>query len=107
MDSDTSNELRRVTTFGNFHLINAETSSIAYEKALKIGKLSNYKFANSDQVEMKSSFLGIGDIVPIYEDIEDGAEILWTDYGFISDKRSKKMVRTKKELLSRIKPKAK
>jgi hypothetical protein len=38
IDADKTQELRRVTTWGNYHLINAETPSQAYDKAVKIGK---------------------------------------------------------------------
>ncbi len=107
VDVDKTQELRRVTTWGNYHLINAVTPSQAYDKAVKIGKRSNYKFTNSDKIKMKSEFLGIGDLLPIYEDLEDGAEILWHDYGFISAKRSDKIVKTKKELMSGLKLKRK
>ena len=107
VDSDKTHELRRVTTYGNYHLINAETPSQAYDKAVTIGKRSNYKFTNSDKMKMKSEFLGIGDLLTIHENIEDGAEIMWHDYGFISAKRSERIVRTKKELMSGIKLKQK
>ncbi len=56
---------------------------------------------------MKWEFVGIGDILPIYEDIEHKAEIMWTDYGFISARRSDRFAKTKKELLKGIKPKKK
>ena len=107
IDTDKTQELRRVTTWGNYHLINAETPSKAYDKAVKIGKMSNYKFTNSDKMKMKSEFLGIGDLLPIYEDLEDGAEIMWHDYGSISAKRSDRIAKTKKEILSGLKLKQK
>jgi hypothetical protein len=56
---------------------------------------------------MKSKFLGIGDLLPIYEDLEDGAVILWHYYGVISAKHSDKIVRTKKEQMSGLKLKQK
>ena len=105
--ADKTQELRRVTTWGNYHLINAETPSQAYDKAVEIGKRNNYKYTSQNKLKMKSNFLGIGDLLPIYEDLEDGAEILWHDYGFISAKRSDKIVRTKKELMSGLKLKQK
>ena len=105
VDTDKTQELRRVTTYGNYHLINAATPSQAYDKAVKIGKRSNYKFTNSDKVKMKSEFLGIGDLLTIHENLEDGAEIMWNNYGFISAKRSEKIVRTKKYLIDNLKPK--
>ena len=65
---------------------------------MKIGKSGNYTFKSLGK-KKKWKFSGIGDLIPIYENIEDGAEIMWTDYGSISLKRTNKIVRTKKELL--------
>ena len=99
-------ELRRVTTYGNHHLIKAENPKAAYEKAVKIGKEAEYKFVNSDKVEMEWIFVGVGELIPIYdENIEDGCEILWTDYGNITNKKTMSFARTEKELLENIKPK--
>lgn len=97
------NDLRRVTTWGNHHLIKADSPEQAFDKAVILGKEKNYKFTNSDKIEMESIFVGIGELIPIYEDIEDGAELMWTDYGFISNKRTMKMAYKKQELLETIK----
>ena len=72
-------DLRRVTTWGNHHLIKAKSPEKAFDKAVKLGKEKNYKFVNSDKMEMESIFVGIGELLPIYEDIEDGAELMWND----------------------------
>ena len=98
------NDLRRVTTWGSHHLIKADSVEQAYDKAVTLGKESNYKFINSDNIEMESIFVGIGDLIPIYEDLEDGAELMWTDYGFISNRRTMRMSYTKEELLKNVKP---
>lgn len=101
---DEEQELRRVKTWGNFHLIKAENSKIAYEKAVNIGKSGEYKFVNSDNIEMEWIFVGIADLIPIYdENIEDGCEIMFEDYGFISNKRAMKFAITKDALLEKIK----
>ena len=107
VDSDSTNSLRRCTVYGNFHLIKATAADKAYDKAEKIGKKGNYHFKNADKRNMKWEYVGIGDIVPILEDIEDKAEIMWTDYGFISAKRSDKFVKTKADLVKRLKRKNK
>ena len=101
-NADTSDDLRRATTWGNYILINAPTPSKAFDKAVKVGKSESYTFKGRDQ-KMKWKFAGIGDILPIYEDIEDVAEIMWRDYGNIRAKRIDKIVQTKKELLKNIK----
>ena len=89
-------DLRRVTTWGNHHLIKAKSPEKAFDKAVKLGKEKNYKFVNSDKMEMESIFVGIGELLPIYEDIEDGAELMWNDYGFISNRRTMRMPYKKK-----------
>ncbi|SFW69602.1 MULTISPECIES: DUF4288 domain-containing protein [Flavobacteriaceae] len=98
-------ELRRVTTWGNHHLIKADSPEKAFDKAVKLGKEAEYKFTNSDKIEMEWIFVGIGELLPIYEDIEDGAELMWNDYGFISNRRTMRMPYKKKELMKLIKPK--
>ena len=98
-------ELRRVTTWGNHHLIKADSPEKAFDKAVKLGKEAEYKFTNCDKIEMEWIFVGIGELLPIYEDIEDGAELMWNDYGFISNRRTMKMPYKKKELMKLIKPK--
>ena len=101
-NAKTTDPLRRATTWGNYILINATTSSKAFDKAVKVGKSGAYSFKGRDQ-KMKWIFAGIGDLLPIYEDLEDGAEIMWRDYGYIRAKRIDKIVQTKKELLKDIK----
>lgn len=97
-------ELRRVKTWGNFHLIKAKNSREAYDKAVNIGKSGEYKFVNSDNLEMEWIFVGVADLIPIYDDnIEDGSEIMFQDYGFITNKRTMKFASTKNEILEKIK----
>ncbi len=107
LNRNDENDLRRVTTWGNHHLIKADSPEKAFDKAVKLGKEKNYKFTNSDKVEMESIFVGIGELLPIYEDIEDGAELMWNDYGFISNRRTMKMPYEKEELMKLIMPKEK
>jgi hypothetical protein len=99
-------ELRRVLTYGNHHLIKARTPKDAYKKALKIGKEGEFKFVNPNREEMEWIFVGVGDLLPIYEEnIEDGSELMWRNYGNISNKRTMRLALTEKELLADIKPK--
>jgi hypothetical protein len=103
VSADTKNPRRRCTVWGNHHLIKADTPDKAVAKAVKLGREGNFRFKNTYKVQMKWEFVGIGDILPIYEDIEDKAELMWTDYGFISAGRSQRFARTKKDLLKNIK----
>jgi hypothetical protein len=107
LNADPSKPLRRCIVWGNYHLIKADSADMAYDKGEKLGKEGNYNFNNARKTEMKWEYVGIGDILPIYEDLEDKAEIMWTDYGFISAKRSDRYVKTKEELLKNLKIKKK
>lgn len=105
VDRNEKQDLRRVTTWGNHHLIKADSPEKAFDKAVKIGKEGEYVFTNANKVEMEWIFVGIGDLLPIYEDIEDGAELMWTDYGYISNRRTMRMAYEKEELMKSVIPK--
>lgn len=99
--SDKSNDNRRCLTWTNTILVNAASIEEAYDKAIKIGKknyTTRYKAASGKICSWK--VLGISSLVPIYEDIEDGAEIGFTDEGMLAVKTSNQLVKTKKELTS-------
>lgn len=98
-------DLRRVVTYGNHHLIKADSPEQAYDKAVTIGREHEYRFFNTNKIEMEWSFVGIRNLLPIYEDIEDGAELMCSDYGFISNRNAMKMAFAKNELVNAVKPK--
>jgi len=102
---DKRNPNRRHTVWRNAILIQAESAEAAYDKAMQFGKQEyrmRYQAASGDTVQW--SFLGVADLIPVYEDIQDGNELFWTDHGEISAKRAKAMVRTKKQVLQNLSP---
>jgi hypothetical protein len=98
--ADESKENRRLTVRGNYLLIKSASLAKAYDKAEIIGQNYNYIFRNEDGIDLKNSFVGIGDLLPIYEDLEDGAEILWADYGSISARKARSYVKPRAEWLA-------
>jgi len=77
----------------NLILINAQDPEEAYQKALKHGFDSEGE-VTIDGRKGRSRFKGLKTLIPVYEDIEDGAEIEWLEY-----------VIGKDELESLVKPK--
>lgn len=75
------------TVWENTHLIKARTIEQAYAKLERIGKLSNRPYRNPDGLLVEWRFRGVGELLPIYEALEDGSEIMWCDWGLISEKR--------------------
>lgn len=99
---DKANPNRRCLTWVNAVLIQALSIEDAYDKALKVGRENysmRYKAASGKTCNWK--VLGLSSLVPIYEDIGDGAEIGFADVGSIAAKTSERMVKTKKEILSK------
>lgn len=103
--ADESRENRRLTVWGNYLLIKSASLAEAYDKAENIGQNYNYTFRNEDGIDLKNSFVGIGDLLPIYEDLEDGAEIIWADYGSISARKARSYVKPKAAWLALRSPK--
>jgi hypothetical protein len=63
----------------NLILIRAASPEEAYEKAMKHG------FDSEDNVKIdgqkgRCKFKGLKDLVRIYDDLEDGAELVWQEY---------------------------
>lgn len=64
--------------WNNYRLIRAEHWREAYSKARTMGQDD----AEAGRAALGGSpeFLGVTDLLPIYEPFEDGAEVLWQEY---------------------------
>lgn len=99
---DKTNPNRRCLTWTNTILIQASSLDEAYDKALKVGRNNysmRYKAASGGTCSWKG--LGLSSLVPIYDNIGDGAELTFTDEGHIAAKTSQRLVKTKSEILSK------
>ena len=84
----------RYPDWENTRLLRAKNREEAYRKALKLGRAGHP--SKTDGGEWR--FAGITMLLPVYEDIEDGAEILWEDRGSLSLKRIRELVKSKRKL---------
>lgn len=78
----------------NTRLIRAENREDAYRKALALSR-SEHPLKTHDG---EWRFAGISQLLPVYEDLEDGAEILWEVHGSLPMESIRKRVRTKRTL---------
>ena len=84
----------------NLVLIQAPDLASAYDKAAALGKTCEDDDTwYDDRGRLRHVFDGIAALLPIYEDLEDGAEVMWTDHGEMTAAKAKRMVRTKRQLL--------
>ena len=84
----------RCPVWENTRLVRAKNREEAYRKAISLGKAG----MPSKTFGGEWRFAGLSMLLPVYDEIEDGAEILWDDHGSISVKRIKRMVKSKRDL---------
>ncbi len=63
----------------NMILISATNSEAAYKKAIRIGKEGEYKTINTDGNYLEWKFAGVRELVEIYDELEDGSEIAYSE----------------------------
>lgn len=101
-DEDKENFNRRCLAWENQILIKADSPEQAYTKAIKYGKLHEesgemWETGNEER-KGKWRFEGLRSLLPIYDELEDGAEIVWKEYESRSVKKVKSWVKSKEEL---------
>jgi len=82
----------------NWTLVNATDAEEAYSKALKFGEAYNAEYANNEGVIVTIRFRGLSDLNEIYEELEDGAEIVYDEFEEVNDEEIEHMLRPKQEL---------
>jgi hypothetical protein len=72
---------RGFTVWENTVLIKAENVDEAYDKVVAIGQSHKpYKGGEPPGVDVQWLFEGVSELLPVYEKIEDGCEVMWAEY---------------------------
>jgi hypothetical protein len=78
----------------NTRIIRAKDRDEAFEKAMRLGR-------DGDRAKTAAGewrFAGISQLLPVYDDLEDGAEILWDSRGRIPVSAIRRLVKSKRQL---------
>ncbi len=71
---------RRFLTWENTILVKATSIDLAYDKAVEFGLANTEPYKGGDGgVDVQWVFEGIVELLPIYEDLDDGSEISWAE----------------------------
>lgn len=81
-------------------LVRADSPEIAYKKSIALGELKNEVFTNSDGEEVHTRFRGLRGLYPVYDRLEDGAELLYEKHKAVSEEDIKKMLTPKEKLVA-------
>jgi hypothetical protein len=88
---------KRFLSWENTVLVEAKSLDIAYAKVERVAKAAAKPYRGGPTgVRVKWEYLGITELLPIYEKLGDGAEIAWTEH-------SQRKLRTLKQW---VKPKS-
>ena len=87
------------TLWLNHVLIHAPSSTLAYDKAVALGRKDARSSNSSHLWGGKWKFLGLAELIPIDGDIADGSELLWSDFGRTNQDRAKSFVQSKARLI--------
>jgi hypothetical protein len=70
---------RRFLTWENTVIVKAKSLSEAHRKIKSIGRSTRPYKGGHDAIDVQWVFEGIVELLPVYEEIEDGAEIMWAE----------------------------
>ena len=88
----------RFVTWENTILVKANDLNGAYDKVVQIAMENTKPYKGGPAgIDVQWVFEGVTDLVPIYEEIQDGAEIMWADHAPRKLKNIRKQVRGKRE----------
>jgi len=77
-DESNSDPEARFATWENTVLVRASTLEEAFEKVEKIGVEHAEPYTGGETgVPVQWEYVGIIDLLPVYEELEDGSEIMW------------------------------
>lgn len=82
----------------NTILIKADSPEMAYEKATALGDSANQVYKNTDGAEVTVRFRGLKGLYPVYDRLEDGAELLYEEHEGMSGEAIAKMIKPKESL---------
>ena len=98
---DRRNPKRRCLAWENTVLVQAPTRQSAWKKTIALGRLSSGTAVHDDKGRKGVwRFEGLTELLPVYEQLEDGAEILWQEHRGRTVASIRAMVRTRMQLNS-------
>ena len=94
-----NNELEeRFLSWENTIIVKAKSLDQAHNKVVKIAKLRTRPYKGGPKaIPVQWVFEGVTELLPIYEAMEDGSEIMWAEHRPRKLKNLRKLVRAKHE----------
>ncbi len=82
----------------NTVLVRADSAEEAYDKAIELGSDSELQYENTEGKSVTLSFRGLGDLFVILDELEHGAELIYSEKVGLSEEQVLGLVRPKSSL---------
>ncbi|MGH9554490.1 MAG: DUF4288 domain-containing protein [Terriglobales bacterium] len=82
----------------NLVLIRADSPEEAYEKAIELGREGDREYDNPEARRVRFRFRGLSELCVIYDELEHGAELLFSEDVGVSEEQIASWVRPKEAL---------
>src|SRR5690606_34314622 len=98
-DKDNNDHEKRFLSWENTIIVKAESFDEAYDKVIENAALNTKPYKGGvDVVPVQWVFEGVTELLPIYEELEDGAEIMWSEHNSRKLRTLRKWVKEKHDL---------
>ena len=98
-DEPNPNPNSRCVAWVNTIILQAPDREAAYAKAIALGSQSSTEFEDPQRTRKgRWVFEGLSSLLPIYEELSDGAEILWEEYDGRTVRKVQSWVKQKEQL---------
>ena len=95
-NKDNYNEEKRFTAWENTVIVKANSLDEAYDKIEQIALIDAKPYkGGKDGIPVQWIYEGITELLPIYEELKDGAELMWREHHPKKLKNLKKLIKKK------------
>ena len=99
-DPNKDTEDERFISWENTVLVKASNLAEAYEKVAEIGRNASTPYKGGpDGIDVQWEFEGLTELLPVYEELGDGCEIMWAERSPRMLKTLRKWIRSKDEFV--------
>ena len=97
------NPRRKFLSWENTVLVKARSLEQAYAKVTKIGRAKMKPYRGGPKgIPVRWVYEGVTDLLPVYEKLRDGVEIMWTERTPRTVRTLRTLVKSKRALLGRF-----
>jgi len=102
-DPDKDSDDKPFTAWENTVLVRAKDMDEAHAKVTALARKASTIYRGGEEgLRVRWKFVGITELLPVYEPLEDGAEIAWTNHGDHKLSDLKKLVTPKRAFKRRV-----